>query len=174
MREILFKGKRKDNGDFVEGYFGVFKGIPQIFVPFTAEQERQNEGHIYSAVGGLWYEVILETVGQFTGLYDNTKWEELTVEEQAEFLYPKDGGKHSKEEWKGKPIFDGDILKFTDRFVYVKWHEKCAAWDCSFLEHLKGKKTETFERQSNRWCENAKVIGNIHDNTELLGGLNND
>ena len=68
MRERLFRGKRVDNGKWVEGYLGVFKGIPQIFVPFTAEQEKENEGHIFSAVGGIWYTVIPETVGQYTEL----------------------------------------------------------------------------------------------------------
>ena len=35
MREILFRGKREDNGEWVEGYLGVFKNITQIYAPFT-------------------------------------------------------------------------------------------------------------------------------------------
>lgn len=105
MREILFKGKQVDGGKWVTGYycpccFGYFPCLPAII--------DKNE-----VDSGCWrpQEVDPKTVRQFTGLYDNTKWEELTVEEQAEFLYPENGGKHSKEEWKGKPIFEGDIIK---------------------------------------------------------------
>lgn len=44
---------------------------------------------------------------QFTGLYDATKWEELTDAEQEQWLKH-----HSKDDWKGKPIFEGDIISF--------------------------------------------------------------
>ncbi|MBQ8331105.1 MAG: hypothetical protein IJX94_01230 [Clostridia bacterium] len=65
-REILFRGKRTDKDEFAEGYFGVFKGVPQIYVPFTEKEEKENEGHIFSAIGGLWHKVVPETVGQYT------------------------------------------------------------------------------------------------------------
>ena len=68
MRDCLFCGKRVDNDEWVEGYFGIFKGVPQIYVPFTEEEEKENEGHIFSCIGGVWYTVIPETVGQYTGM----------------------------------------------------------------------------------------------------------
>lgn len=72
MRENmgLYRGKRKDTLEWVYGYLCVSKGVTHIFVPFTKEQEKQNEGHIFSSVGGMWYEVIPETVGQYTGVTD--------------------------------------------------------------------------------------------------------
>ena len=51
MREILFRGKRKDNGQWVEGYF------------VKADND-------YIIVNPAGYTVIPETVGQFTGLCD--------------------------------------------------------------------------------------------------------
>ena len=41
MHEILFRGKRIDNGEFVFGYVGVFKGKTEIYVPFTEEEEKE-------------------------------------------------------------------------------------------------------------------------------------
>lgn len=40
MCEILFRGKRIDNGEFVFGYVGVFKEKTEIYVPFTEEEEK--------------------------------------------------------------------------------------------------------------------------------------
>lgn len=47
---------------------------------------------------------------QFTGLKDNTKWEELTEKERAEWVqiegnFPSD--------WKGREIYEGDLLNPT-------------------------------------------------------------
>lgn len=196
MTEIWFRGKRKDNGEWVEGYFGVFKDVPQIFVPFTAEQEKQNEGHIFSAVGGLWHTVELKTIGQFTGLYDKN----------------------------GSRIFVGDILEFNDTdgiwrapvvferglfgldVYHVRQIENPKDWSVpydvvrtrrwgykwgyeeygtAFVSReplaratvFRGKPEEYPDSEHAKWHEthgygkyrvDAEKIGNIHDNSELV------
>ena len=57
MREILFRGKRVDNGEWAEGYF--FKSWDKVFILWGMTGDCPN-----------MEEVIPETVGQFTGLCD--------------------------------------------------------------------------------------------------------
>ena len=57
MREILFKGKRVDNGEWTEGYF--FKSWDKVFLLWGMTGDCPN-----------MEEVIPETVRQFTGLCD--------------------------------------------------------------------------------------------------------
>ena len=57
MREILFRGKRVDNGKWTEGYF--FKSWNKVFLLWGMTGDCPN-----------MEEVIPETVGQYTGLND--------------------------------------------------------------------------------------------------------
>lgn len=126
MKEILFRGKRKDNGEWVYGFvanashsiIGIFKNAFNFFVE----------------------EVIPETVGQYTGLCDKN----------------------------GNKIYEGDILKFSDRLVKVQWHEYCGSWDCSFIKYIGEEKTSREDRRPNMWRWNATIVGNIHDNPDFL------
>ena len=57
MREVLFRGKRKDTYEWIEGAY-CFDGRKHYILEFTCEQIVN------------WHEVYAETVGQFTGLCD--------------------------------------------------------------------------------------------------------
>ena len=57
MREILFRGKRVDNGEWAEGYF--FKSWNKVFLLWGMTGDSPN-----------MEEVKPETVGQYTGLTD--------------------------------------------------------------------------------------------------------
>ena len=63
MREIIFRGKREDNGEWVEGYYVCVSGVKHYILtgnPVIAPNNITIE----------CYGVIPETVGQYTGLTD--------------------------------------------------------------------------------------------------------
>ena len=94
MREILFKGKRKDNGEWVEGQ--LFKTNLLTFI-FPGATNGSFDGKAMKFINPCYY-VDPETVCQYTGLTDrngNKIWENSIVnnvdceEENGEPCYAK-------------------------------------------------------------------------------------
>lgn len=84
MREILFKAKRIDNGEWIEGCHAVHKG--KIFIGINI-----NEAFYIPVLS--WFEVTPETLCQFTGLCDkNGKkiWENDILMAHLDESYPED------------------------------------------------------------------------------------
>ncbi len=70
MREILFRAKRKDNGEWVEGYYAFIDGVHYIYTGALCN------GGLY--VVAKRFEVDPSTLCQYTGLTDKTRkkiWE---------------------------------------------------------------------------------------------------
>lgn len=136
MREILFRGKRVDNGEWVYGYY-----CPCVFGNFPAEPAIIDADELKK---GKWapVRVILETVGQFIGLTDKN----------------------------GTRIFEGDICKTYFESYTHSWEEVgvvtefCGAYG---IKSADGKHFRAFINES-VYTRSHEVIGNIHDNPELL------
>jgi hypothetical protein len=127
MREILFRGKRYDNGNWVEGYL-IHDEVCNTHIPYI--------GYLFGDDIDV-AEIILGTVGQYTGLTDKN----------------------------GKKIFEGDALNI-DGTVFICY------WDDGNLEFgLKNKKESI--GMAYMAVYDAEIIGNIHDNPEVLGGNDN-
>ena len=123
MHEILFRGKRTDNGQWTYGFYRYKEELKKSFI--TIEIINENSASYF-----FDYEVIPETVGQFTGLLDKN----------------------------GKKIFEGDIAKTEDGIIdYVVYADGCFCWARAMMcgEFTYG-------------VSGYEVIGNIHDNPELL------
>ena len=141
MREILFRGKRADNEEWVAGIYldqnhlGVFRYDPEC--------------QDYDITV---YPVLPETVGQYTGLTDKN----------------------------GKKIFEGDIVKCTDTIndfefnAVVEFGNPNGEYNWGYqLKFISGEESN-FDilcwvdmKETGAYIE---IIGNIHDNPELLEG----
>ena len=115
-REIIFRGKRTNNGEWVEGfYFEDTGGLSVIQIPRTPNT----------------FTVDPETVGQYTGLKD----------------------KYNKEIYEGDICWDdeeenyGEVRFLDGGFSYI-WQNICV---------------DLFEID-----DSIEIVGNIHDNPELL------
>lgn len=173
MIEILFKAKRKDWKElpreqwWVEGYYLNIAKINH----FICTGKIKLDGAVKGIIAPEMYEIDPDTLCQYTGLNDNTKWEELTESEKELFLsnwnYQEDR-KNKVEDWNGKKIWEHDILKahldesYPEDITYIKilWNE------CRFCTNENySMDIETLEKWD---AELFQVCGNIFDNPELL------
>lgn len=159
--EILFRGKRIDNGEWVYG-------VPLFdWAPCSLKCKNQHKGELLTFFG--WddcyheydeFEINPATVGQYTGLTDKN----------------------------GVKIFEGDIVSANNKFFrelyrFVVKFGLCGGtenvdfavgYPCFFFEEITDTIPEEFiMRKDPLYFLNAyecKVIGNIYNNPELLNG----
>lgn len=132
MREILFHGKRIDNGEWVEGWYEMY--------PFGRWPVKASIIPSEEAKGGHYEHVRVDpsTIGQFTGLTDKN----------------------------GKKIFEGDIVRCgTGRICKVTFFISpgVSGFD---LVPVGGFNSPPPRKWS--LFSDTEVIGNIHDNPDLL------
>lgn len=143
MLEILFRGKRKDNGEWVKGFYGINTICCEQSTYLSAVISKMPQG-IYDYES---WEVELETVGQYTGLTDKNgvKIFEGDIVKGIAYSATKIG----------VIVWIDEISSFG-----VRYAQNLTAWEnSSILRCAAIGKTDEFA---------AEVIGNIYDNPELL------
>ena len=147
MREILFRGKSEPYGDWVEGFYYKAKFLitdkelcDYITIPHPEKEGRRSD-HIL---------VMSETIGQYTGLTDKN----------------------------GKKIFEGDICDLSilgrdHALVEISIQHGCVGFEPLDYDsvHPDDQEWKSFWDNEERYMWNTNyftVIGNIHDNPELL------
>ena len=145
MREILFRGQTRRYGEKVRMGDGqklpsrwVYGGVLQGVGDHSIIYGGENENN--PAAGLDKWVVYTDTLGQYTGLTDKN----------------------------GKKIFEGDILKDDWGQIYKVFY---TTTNCSFMVKCTVSENEWQTgnyRIGESWCGTIKVIGNIHDNPEIL------
>ena len=160
MREILFRGKRLDNGEWVEGWYQPETTIRN----WDGRQETVGVTIAYKVEEGFLEDTLVDpsTVGQYTGLIDKN----------------------------GVNIFEGDIVDLFG--MKGKVVQECGAFGIGFMKTIDYDLLESkipfnnsanfcfndnfislwevfwnYEQDDNPLYE-VEIIGNVHDNPELL------
>jgi uncharacterized phage protein (TIGR01671 family) len=148
-KSSLFRGKRVDNGEWVIGYYCVIEGISyRIYTGYAKT--------VHGEFCPDWYEVIPETVSQYTGWTDKYRIK----------------------------IFEGDIINITpnqtNRLMEVRWNDETVSWELTDIgtptwevNHLIN--TISLGELELEACYGEPIsfiVGNIYDNPELMEDLN--
>lgn len=191
MREILFRGKRIDNGEWVYGHYGEYirfeKPISAISIPSDD-----------SFMGNLCYDVDPTTVGEFSSLYDR-KNKEIFEGDILEFQDHNGTWRASVEFTRG--VFGLNVYnpvqiknpdgwkekhnKVKSRWWATEWgyeeygtaftYRKPLSQKSVFTGNVKDYKDSELNLLSKTYGHGkyyviAEVIGNIYDNPEILKG----
>lgn len=150
MREILFRGKRVDNGEWVYGDLIKDYLSGQYFIhPYGDSANESDKVGEEGCLRFFSFEVIPETICEYTGLTDKN----------------------------GNKIFEGDIIKVVtedtheERFIEVGIGEFTddGSGDLFIGAYLKYDGFTVSAGQIKECGSNGvEIIGNIYDNPELL------
>ncbi len=139
MLEILFRGKRMDNGEWVYGYLVENDSdVYRAYIVVAARWETDEDGDVIDLIETWAHQVDPATVGQYTGTTDKN----------------------------GIKIFDGDILsgvcnRRNKEYFEVRWSKG----NCGFVA---GRGVHIRPNMNQATMDAYEVAGNIHDNPELL------
>lgn len=137
MRDILFRGKCYDTGDWVYGSF--LSDIYGAKFPAILNSAEYDDGN---NIAHDYHFVCPQTVGQYTGLVDKN----------------------------GTKIFEGDIIQSQYDDPPEPPTLELVVWDTVAWCQKQGHHDPEPIEYDDFFLKTSMVIGNIHDNPELLEG----
>ncbi len=171
-REILFRGKRTDNGEWVEGYYTelpvgslgatIFSNDDEIVCEntasyiikvFTKQHSNYSSSNPLEVIGCEQYEIIPDTDGQYTGLTDKNG---NKIFEGDIVIYQTDND--------DCPFPNKDTRKRVGRIFFSEFRASYSVTAGRNGSNNMNNDLFKYVRNGNR----VEVIGNIHDNPELL------
>lgn len=154
MREILFRGKRIDSGEWVSSgniiHFNPENDEALVFIPARNEHccsVHDENDNIIAFEKGTFYKVDHNTVGQYTGKRDS-KNDRIF---EGDILRIK---------WRGINLVENAVVRYDDRSCAYILQMRGAAWNYMYDLDAAYMQIESFE-----------VIGNVWDDPELMEGM---
>lgn len=151
-REILFKAKRIDNGEWVEGFYFCMvhddgRHVHHFIMPLRSDLS------LGTLIEKIQVEIDINTLCQYTGLTDKN----------------------------GNKIWENDIVKyhFGEEVAPVRFGKYQSCFDSAKTAHIgfyvDWNNNKALRKDLGYWVNmiDCNVIGNIFDNPELLGGADN-
>ena len=121
MREILFRGKRIDNDEWIEGHYGEYMLMSGVSIHGISIPKKE------TVCGSICYDVEASTVGQYTGLTDKNgkKIFEGDIVKVTGLWPDRDGEQRI---WRQFRV--GEVFYYHGAFFFGKWglqktSEKC-------------------------------------------------
>jgi uncharacterized phage protein (TIGR01671 family) len=144
MREILFRGKKKHKGGWAEG----------------------------SLITAFEYICILQSENKVHPMdYPYLDGDSGVIDGEATPVIPETVGQYTGlTDKNGKKIFEGDIVKYGDTVHEVVFEQR----NNTAYFGLVYNELETLPFGHYQELKQIEIIGNIHDNPELLGGESDD
>lgn len=142
MREILFKAKRIDNGEWVEGSL-IDLYADSVYCCIVPTFKSPSTLPFSWLVADRMALVVPETLCQFTGLCDKN----------------------------GNKIWENDIVNHNGEYAPVKFGRYCSSFDygkCNLGFYVDFPEETFFRKDIGWWYRKVEVAGNIFDNKELL------
>lgn len=147
-REVKFRGKRIDNGEWIFGGYANKDNKAYIivkirYIPDTRDWDTVEYYENHQTYTLSFVEVFQDTVGQYIGVTDKN----------------------------GKEIYEGDIVRTNSgRLCKVVWFSSSQyqGWNLTPVETKNSAPTEV------GFWNNLEVVGNVYENADLLKEENNN
>lgn len=156
MREIIFRGKSVENGEWVTGYYC------NCSLPNGNQRET---GHYIIEFPNKYHEIYTDTVGQYTGLKDKN----------GTRIFEGDIVRYTFDSPNDPIATENGLIPRIGRVFWSDWRSSFAVTagkngsdmiNNDIARYVRGRSIYEYARGANT----VEIIGNVYDNKDLLKG----